>query len=386
MKSGFLVSAVCLSLLLLGACSSPNEPGDTPASPDSPGKTNPQGETANPISPATPDGQDAPDNRQDPDSQDSPDNQADPDSQEEPDNKEAPGNKEEPVSKENQDSLPTPNNPPVPDGPNNPPTPDSPSIPDSPAVPKTLTGAKELEDYLAALPENTWNDPYAVRVGGINLASGAENALKGLYAALSRYVDLDLSDCYGEKFVSVTLKTAPNKAKIRSVILPRSLKTIDVNAFAGCTELGLADMPGVTVIFQGAFSGCAKLETLYLEELTAIKNEKSTTNGAFHQCDSLTSVSLPKVVEIGRRSFNSCDSLSTVSVPKAEMIGDNAFAGCKNLKHLILGGTPPKLGADIFANGKPERIYVPAQALDTYRNTATQGWEDDLKAKAASLP
>jgi hypothetical protein len=145
-------------------------------------------------------------------------------------------------------------------------------------------------------------------------------------------------------------------------------------------------MPGVTTIMQGAFSGCEKLETLYLENLEAIKNEGSTTNGAFHNCTALNTVFLPKAGEIGKKTFNSCTALSVVYLPQVTIIGDKAFAGCTSLGSLILGEIPPELGEAVFAGNKPEIIYVPSSAVDTYKNTLTTGWTDALKAKVRAIP
>jgi hypothetical protein len=255
--------------------------------------------------------------------------------------------------------------------------------------PVSVTGTGDLQNYLEGLPQNTETDPYLIRVGEIDLAStktsAAENTLKNFYTALNRYVALDLRGCFGESLPSFTPKVAPNKANILALILPDELNTIKSNAFVGCTALVSADMPGVTTIMQGAFSGCEKLETVYLENLEAIKNDGSTTNGAFHKCTALSTVFLPRAREIGKKTFNSCTALSVVYIPQVTIIGDKAFAGCTGLDCLILGETPPELGEAVFAGNKPECIYVPSSAVDTYKNTLTKGWTDGLKAKVRAI-
>jgi hypothetical protein len=255
-------------------------------------------------------------------------------------------------------------------------------------VPVNGTGA--LQNYLEGLSQNTETDPYLIRVGVVDLAStktnAAENTLKNLYTVLTRYVALDLRDCFGDSLPSFTPKVAPNKARILALILPDTLKTIKSNAFIGCTALVSVDMPGVTTIMQGAFSGCEKLETVYLENLEAVKNDGSTTNGAFYKCSALRRVFLPKAGEIGKKTFNSCTALSIVYAPQVRSIGDKAFTKCTGLDCLILGETPPELGAAVFEDNKPERIYVPSPAVDTYKNTQTTGWTAALKAKVRGIP
>jgi hypothetical protein len=250
-----------------------------------------------------------------------------------------------------------------------------------------VTGSAALKAYLDGQAANTAANPYPVKVAGIDLAAtGAGDAMKGLYLALSRYVALDLSGSYGGEFANVTPKTALNKDKIAAIILPPGLTTINTNAFAGCDELVSADLSGATILMQGSFKGCAKLETLIMEEARELKNTTATQNGAFDNCDALVSVSLPQVVEIGRKTFNSCDSLSTVYAPRAAVIGDGAFAGCKQLASLTLGETPPEMGDSVFVKNKPEVIYVPSSSVAAYKNTDVKGWTDDLKAKVRAIP
>jgi hypothetical protein len=250
-----------------------------------------------------------------------------------------------------------------------------------------LTGVAALQEYLDGQEDNTATNPYRIKLAGINLASkAAGNALKGLYAALSRYVVLDLTGSYGEEYPNISIDTAPNKGKITEILLPPGLKTIGKNAFEKCSELVLADLGGATTLEHGAFSRCVKLETLIMEEARKIDYTSDSADGTFHNCDSLTSVFLPKVVEIGKKAFNSCDSLTTVYAPQAAVIGDSAFAGCKQLAYLTLGETPPELGDSVFVKNKPEVIYVPSSSVATYNNTDAPGWTDALKAKVRAIP
>jgi hypothetical protein len=250
----------------------------------------------------------------------------------------------------------------------------------------TVTGSAALQERLNGLEDNTPATPYRVKVEGFNLANArAGDSLRTLYTALSRYVIFDFSDSYGETFANASIDSNPNKANITGIILPPGLRTIETNAFDRCINLVSADLSGVATINRGAFSRCEKLETLLTEEVTEIADAVSG-NGAFHNCISLVSVSLPKAVKIGIKTFNSCDSLSTVYAPKATVIGEKAFAGCKNLKHIVLGETPPELGDSVFASKKPEAIYVPASAVNTYKNTDVTGWTEALKAKVQAMP
>jgi hypothetical protein len=250
-----------------------------------------------------------------------------------------------------------------------------------------LAGVAALREHLDGQAGNTAANPYRVKVGDVNLAgTGAGNALKGLYLALSRYVALDLSGSFGETFGNVTPKTAVNKDKITEILLPAGLHTIAINAFAGCSELVTANLSGATTLYQGSFKDCVKLETVLMDEVTALKNTTADGNGAFYNCASLSSASLPKAVEIGKKTFSGCASLATVYAPAVAAIGDKAFMKCASLVSLTLGETPPTLGESVFAKGTPEAIYVPSSSVATYKNTDVAGWTEELKAKVQAIP
>ncbi|MDR1955623.1 MAG: leucine-rich repeat domain-containing protein [Treponema sp.] len=239
--------------------------------------------------------------------------------------------------------------------------------PDEPAMTE-LTGVAALKAYLTDLPENTEDTPYRIKVNGINLekTTTSGDTLRTLYEALIRYVALDLSGCTGEKISNVTVKVAPNKANLVSLILPNTVLTIEVNAFSDCIALSTVKMPKVTTIIHGAFSNLAKLTSVYMPEVQIIENSTSPSGGVFYKCVALTSVSMPKV----------------------QSIGNNAFYGCTGLSAITLGSIPPVLeGSNVFKNAQLlSAIYVPAAAVTSYQNTDKTNWILDLKQKIQALP
>jgi hypothetical protein len=397
------VFLLCVSVFLpfLGSCGNPMDPlvRNSREDPEKPGDQTQSGETSDPDGAEDPgdghSGED-PENDEDPDSGDIQDSESESDSGDTPDSGSEPGSEDGPEGKDEPDSGDKPASEGGPeDSPGSGDTPgagagqgdggDTPSIGGGPV----LTGIEAVKEYLDGQAENTPANPYHIKVGGVNLELGsAGDALKGLYLALSRYAALDLSGSYGEKIINVSLSSVPAKGKMTAIILPSGLTEVAMNAFEQCEELVLADLRGVTSIARGAFSRCYKLETLIADEVREITYDppSSSANGAFHNCDSLVSVSLPKATEIGKRAFNSCDSLSTVYAPQAALIGDSAFAGCKLLAEITLGETPPELGESVFVKNKPDVIYVPAASVNTYKTTGVNGWTDELKAKVQAIP
>jgi hypothetical protein len=396
-----LVSLFCVSVFLpfLGSCGSPVDSlvQDNWKKQENPGGQDPSGETSDPDQ----SGPEDPDNAGDPedaDDGDEPGNLGDPDdgggsdagegqgagpkAGDQPTGGESPGTVEQPGSGEGGADNPGAGEEPGSGG-----SPGDGVGQDEEEGLVAVTNVAALQEYLDGQPENGPENPYPVKVSGINLAGKGEgNALKGLYLALSRYVALDLSGSYGKSFANVSVDNVSDKGKITAIILPSGLTTIEKNAFEKCGELVLAHLNEVTTIEHGAFSRCSKLEILIMEEVKKIEYTSKSANGAFHNCDALTSVSLPKAEKIGTLTFNSCDALSTVHAPLVTEIGDKAFAECKNLAYLTLGETPPALGDSVFADNKPETIYVPASSVNTYKTTTVTGWTDSLKAKIQAIP
>ena len=110
--------------------------------------------------------------------------------------------------------------------------------------------------------------------------------------------------------------------------------TIGEGAFYNCTSLTSVTIPeSVTTIGMGAFHMCTSLTSVTIpESVTTIGNT------AFSYCTSLTSVTIPEsVTTIGERVFYHCESLTSVTIPKSvTTIGMGVFAGCQSLKEITV--------------------------------------------------
>ena len=73
-------------------------------------------------------------------------------------------------------------------------------------------------------------------------------------------------------------------------------------------------------------------------------------DGAFKNCSSLTSVTIPNsVTSIGNSAFNGCTGLTSVTIPNSvTSIGNSAFYGCSMLQYLTLGTGVNSIGINAF--------------------------------------
>ena len=119
-----------------------------------------------------------------------------------------------------------------------------------------------------------------------------------------------------------------------SVIIPNSVTSIGYNAFYNCSELSGVTIPnGVTSIASATFSGCSKLTSVVIPN--SVTNIESN---AFYDCSELTSVVIPDSVKsIGYSAFYGCSGLTSIEIPKSvASIGNSAFCDCSGLTSIIV--------------------------------------------------
>ncbi|MBR7091609.1 MAG: leucine-rich repeat domain-containing protein [Clostridia bacterium] len=98
-----------------------------------------------------------------------------------------------------------------------------------------------------------------------------------------------------------------DREDISDVLLPNGVKSIEQNAFIGCTGLKSIVIPGsVYEIDCGVFIGCTALTSVHIENgVTRIREY------AFHGCTALTNIVIPNsVTEIEKYAFDDCPHLT----------------------------------------------------------------------------
>lgn len=80
------------------------------------------------------------------------------------------------------------------------------------------------------------------------------------------------------------------------------------------------------------------------------------------------------ITEIGATAFYACHNLTSISIPKSvDIINTYAFVGCTNLADVTCKPTtPPSLGLNIFTNSVISTVHVPVNSVDAYKSA--NGW------------
>ncbi len=114
-------------------------------------------------------------------------------------------------------------------------------------------------------------------------------------------------------------------SKLAEVILPSTVKIVESSAFSGCSKLKTIELPNITEIGYFAFRYCSSLTSV---DFPLVQNIESA---AFYYCSSLTSVDFPLVQNIGASAFGGCSNLTSADFPLVQSIGESAFGGCSSL-------------------------------------------------------
>lgn len=151
-------------------------------------------------------------------------------------------------------------------------------------------------------------------------------------------------------------------------VLYNKAKTVAVRCSSGKSSATIAD--GVTNILSGAFHDCQSISTVSLPESVSVIGDES-----FSGCSSLETIKLPNAIcTVGERQFYCCDALTTVEIPSnVTSVGDAAFWGCSALTNVIFDGDAPVVQSGTF-------FQVNKGCMASVYND-TNGWDDDGDGK-----
>ena len=148
-------------------------------------------------------------------------------------------------------------------------------------------------------------------------------------------------------------------SNLYSIVLPPGLTKISMDCFRDCTHLSYISIPrGVTEIQDNAFSGCAALTRVSLPD-TLIQ----IGAGAFHCCRRLTGLHIPDTLqEIGEYAFRECTSITRMRLPKGlQSIANGTFSGCTGLTRIAIPRNVTQIGDYAFFRcNQITSIVIPA--------------------------
>ena len=173
-------------------------------------------------------------------------------------------------------------------------------------------------------------------------------SLKKIPNFVKNYDECSFENCEGLTEIDIISSSIPagcfkgckNISKINHA---DKIRTINHDAFNGCSSLTTIDLPNLENIAAVAFEGCTSLKEANLgDSLTLV------SNGLFTNCTSLEKVSIPNTVTT---------------------MGNKVFYNCKSLKSIKLPNSLEAIGREVFVNcGKISSIYIPSN-VHTMQNT-----------------
>ena len=158
---------------------------------------------------------------------------------------------------------------------------------------------------------------------------------------------------------------------------PNGLRSIEENAFSGCTALQSVSLQGsVSTIESGAFSGCSGLQHIILgasvekiadsfdgfTSLISVEIYTNTQLCTFKDCTSLSTVVIGgQMTEVEPFSFYGCSALSSVVIQAPiDEIGEYAFAYCSSLTLFKIPDEVKKINSGAFMGTGIIQITFPS--------------------------
>ena len=181
----------------------------------------------------------------------------------------------------------------------------------------------------------------------------------------------DLSNCFSGQISGEEFSPFSNCKKLKTVVIPNTVKEIGNLAFARCKSLRNIIFPNclekigefaffwcenlksiiipdsVKEIGCSAFYGCTNLMDVVLSKSVSILNL-----AVFTGCKNLKHIEIPcSVTEIGLAAFEKCESLSQLNIPNSvRKIRIGAFRDCESLKKVIIPKSVIDLEEAVFKN------------------------------------
>lgn len=189
---------------------------------------------------------------------------------------------------------------------------------------------------------STYNGIPVTEVGQFNNTDATNTTLEEVYIS--------------EGIISIAEKAFYNCASLTIVTIPSTVTTIGENAFYGCNAPLYTKEDGATYVGDrnNPYAALIKVDDNKVGDYTFSNKTTTVADGAFKECTSLTSITIPNsITAISKKMFYGCSNLKQVTLPNSVIsIGESAFVGCQSLRSIVIPDSVVTIGVSAFADCK----------------------------------
>ena len=201
---------------------------------------------------------------------------------------------------------------------------------------------------------------YNINEDGVSVAVTYETTSYNSYSGSISIPSQVIYNSITYDVTSIGARSFNNCSGLTSVTIPNSVTSIGPSAFSGCRGLIKAEFGSIESLCNIEFLGSDANPLYYAKHLYINGHE-------------VKDVVIPNcVTSIGYYAFEGCSSLTSVTIPNSvTSIGKYAFYGCSGLTSVTCRAEDvPMTNTNAFSNQANATLYVPASALEDYKNTA----------------
>lgn len=184
-----------------------------------------------------------------------------------------------------------------------------------------------------------------------------------------------------ENTVSLAEQCFAKNATLETVVFPNTLTKIGKQAFEQCENFDIASLDGITEIGYGAFHSTGLSGDLVVPSSV-------TTMGQYCFSDTkITSVTWNTTCNVPVNTFTYCENLTSITINAqvgaiesniANCSGDQDYNPTPAFDLTLTVSTPPSIESEAFYYSTINHIYVPADAVETYKSTSNWAQFKDI--------